>query len=107
MPSRFEGFGMVAAEAMAAGVPLVAAAAGSLPEVVDAPEGGAWCRPGDAAALARRRGVPAATTRPPAGPWGRRPPLRGALPLGNVAREHLDFLGRSTATRRVACSDLS
>jgi glycosyltransferase involved in cell wall biosynthesis len=53
MPSRFEGFGMVAAEAMAAGVPLVAAAAGSLPEVVDAPRGGLTVPPGDARALAR------------------------------------------------------
>lgn len=52
MPSRFEGFGMVAAEAMAAGVPLVAAAAGSLPEVVDAPRGGVLVPPGDAGALA-------------------------------------------------------
>ena len=52
MPSRFEGFGMVAAEAMAAGVPLVAAAAGSLPEVVDAPRGGRLVPAGDAAALA-------------------------------------------------------
>jgi glycogen(starch) synthase len=52
MPSRFEGFGMVAAEAMAAGVPLVAAAAGSLPEVVDAPRGGVTVPAGDARALA-------------------------------------------------------
>jgi glycosyltransferase involved in cell wall biosynthesis len=52
MPSRFEGFGMVAAEAMAAGVPLVAAAAGSLPEVVAPPEGGVLVPPSDAPALA-------------------------------------------------------
>jgi len=52
MPSRFEGFGMVAAEAMAAGVPLVASAAGSLPEVVGAPAGGILVPPGDPAALA-------------------------------------------------------
>jgi glycosyltransferase involved in cell wall biosynthesis len=52
MPSRFEGFGMVAAEAMAAGVPLIAAAAGSLPEVVDAPAGGVLVAPGDSRALA-------------------------------------------------------
>jgi glycogen synthase len=52
MPSRFEGFGLVAAEAMAAGVPLVASAAGSLPEVVDAPAGGVLVPPDDAGALA-------------------------------------------------------
>jgi glycogen synthase len=51
MPSRFEGFGMVAAEAMAAGVPVVASAAGSLPEVVG-PSGGRLVPAGDAAALA-------------------------------------------------------
>ena len=52
MPSRFEGFGMVAAEAMAAGVPVVASDAGSLPEVVDAPEGGILVPSEDPAALA-------------------------------------------------------
>jgi glycosyltransferase involved in cell wall biosynthesis len=52
MPSRFEGFGMVAAEAMAAGVPLIAAAAGSLPEVVSPPAGGVMVPVGDAVGLA-------------------------------------------------------
>ncbi len=52
MPSRFEGFGMVAAEAMASGVPVVAAAAGSLPEVIAPPGGGVLVPAGDAAALA-------------------------------------------------------
>ena len=52
MPSRFEGFGMVAAEAMAAGVPLVATEAGSLPEVVGPPEGGILVPVDDAEALA-------------------------------------------------------
>jgi glycosyltransferase involved in cell wall biosynthesis len=52
MPSRFEGFGMVAAEAMAAGVPVVASDAGSLPEVVDPPSGGVLVPVGDAASLA-------------------------------------------------------
>ena len=56
MPSRFEGFGMVAAEAMAAGVPIVASDAGSLPEVVDAPAGGRLVPVGDAQALAREVG---------------------------------------------------
>ena len=53
MPSRFEGFGMAAAEAMAAGVPLVASDAGSLPEVVDPPRGGVVVPTGDAEAMAR------------------------------------------------------
>jgi glycosyltransferase involved in cell wall biosynthesis len=52
MPSRFEGFGLAAAEAMAAGVPLVASSAGSLPEVVDEPNGGLLVPAGNARALA-------------------------------------------------------
>ena len=52
MPSRFEGFGLAAAEAMAAGVPLIASSVGSLPEVVDAPRGGVLVPPSDPAALA-------------------------------------------------------
>jgi len=53
MPSRLEGFGLAAAEAMAAGVPLVASSAGSLPEVVDAPHGGILVPAGDPKALAK------------------------------------------------------
>jgi len=53
MPSRFEGFGMVAAEAMAAGVPVIASNTGSLPEVVDPPQGGVLVPVGDPIALAR------------------------------------------------------
>jgi glycosyltransferase involved in cell wall biosynthesis len=53
MPSRFEGFGMVAAEAMAAGVPIVAAASGSLPEVLAPPAGGRLVPAGDPRELAR------------------------------------------------------
>jgi glycogen synthase len=52
MPSRFEGFGMVAAEAMAAGVPVVASDVGALPEVLDAPHAGVVVPAGDADALA-------------------------------------------------------
>jgi len=52
MPSRFEGFGMVAAEAMAAGVPVIASDVDALVEVVDPPNGGVVVPVGDAAALA-------------------------------------------------------
>jgi glycogen synthase len=51
MPSRFEGFGMVAAEAMAAGVPLVATRVDALPDVVG-PDGGVLVPAEDAAATA-------------------------------------------------------
>ncbi len=56
MPSRFEGFGLAAAEAMAAGVPLIATSVGSLPEVVDAPRGGVLIPPENPAALADAAG---------------------------------------------------
>jgi len=99
MPSRFEGFGMVAAEAMAAGVPLVAAAAGSLPEVVDAPNGGVLVPPGDARALADA--VEALLDDP-----ARRETLSASARISArrfrweaVADRHFDFLTRLAATR--------
>jgi glycosyltransferase involved in cell wall biosynthesis len=49
-PTLYEGFGLPPLEAMAAGVPVVAARAGALPEVLgDAP---IWCDPLDAASIA-------------------------------------------------------
>lgn len=47
MPSRWEGFGLIAAEAMRAGLPVLAARVGGLPEVVADGETGVLFEPGD------------------------------------------------------------
>ncbi len=52
VPSRFETFGLTALEAMLHGVPVVAAAAGALPELVTHDETGLLVPPGDSGALA-------------------------------------------------------
>jgi glycosyltransferase involved in cell wall biosynthesis len=51
MPSRLEGLAMVPAEAMAAGVPVIAADVGALREVVQPPDGGILIPGDDAGAL--------------------------------------------------------
>lgn len=55
-PSHREAFGLVAAEAMSAGLPVVAAKVGSLPEMVEEGENGFLVDVGDDAALAERIG---------------------------------------------------
>jgi glycosyltransferase involved in cell wall biosynthesis len=52
LPSRQEGFGIVFVEAMAAGLPVVAADAGAAPELVAPEETGLLVQPGDADGLA-------------------------------------------------------
>jgi glycosyltransferase involved in cell wall biosynthesis len=51
MPSRWEGFPLVALEAMRAGLPIIASAVGGLPEIVDDGETGLLIPPNDASAL--------------------------------------------------------
>jgi glycosyltransferase involved in cell wall biosynthesis len=52
VPSRWEGFGLVALEAMAMGIPVVASNASALPEIVAPGQTGLLVSPGDAGELA-------------------------------------------------------
>lgn len=56
LPSRYEAFGLVLLEAMAAGVPIVATRAGAIPDLVEDGETGLLVPPEDAGALARAIG---------------------------------------------------
>jgi glycosyltransferase involved in cell wall biosynthesis len=54
VPSRYETFGLTAAEAMLAGCPLVVSGAGALTELIEAGQNGLVARPGDADDLAEK-----------------------------------------------------
>jgi N-acetyl-alpha-D-glucosaminyl L-malate synthase BshA len=54
LPSATESFGLAALEAMACAVPVIASAAGGIPEVVKNGETGYLAKPGDVAAMAER-----------------------------------------------------
>lgn len=71
-----EQFGMVLAEAMAAGAPIAASTSGAIPEVLDG-SGAALFAPGDSSAIARCLSV---------GPLSRPPGERFAYPPGVVSR---------------------
>lgn len=98
MPSRFEGFGMVAAEAMAAGVPVVAADVDAVPGVIGQ-DGGVLVPREDPAATARavaglidapeRRAALSASARVRARRWS----------WDEVARDHLAWLQRISEGR--------
>lgn len=91
-PSRFEGFPVVPAEAMAAGVPVVATAVGAVDEIIQGPDEGVLIAPDDAdalvAAVARLLDDPGARARISRGA------RTGARRLGwdQVARDHRAFL---------------
>ena len=90
LPSFHEGYGMVFAEAMAYGLPLIATAAGAIPETVSL-EAALLVPPGDSAALARalRRVIaePALAARARCGVTrGGRSPTRMAESDGRVGK---------------------
>ncbi|HEX8271971.1 MAG TPA: glycosyltransferase [Longimicrobiaceae bacterium] len=107
MPSRLEGLPMVPAEAMAAGVPVVAASVGAVPEVVDPPRGGILVPPDDPAALA------AAALRLLDDPAARAATSASArvsaerFSWDSVAERHLEFLQRIAADSRGTSSPSS
>jgi len=54
LPSATESFGLAALEAMACGVPVIASAAGGIPEVVDDGKTGFLAPPGEVTTMAAR-----------------------------------------------------
>ncbi len=92
LPSLHEGLGVAALEAMAAGRPVIASAAGGLAEVVIAEETGLLVPAGDARALA------AALAR-----LARDTTLRGRLGAAGAARVRRHFTAAAMAEGTLAC----
>ncbi len=92
LPSRQEGFGIVFLEAMGAGLPIVAARAAAVPEVVPDGECGILVAPGDAPALAEalQRLLAEPNERRRLGEEGRRRVARYGAPI--VAAQFLDAI---------------
>ncbi|HXE54161.1 MAG TPA: glycosyltransferase family 4 protein [Tepidisphaeraceae bacterium] len=105
-PSRYETFGIAAAEAMMAGCPLVVGGAGALTELVQDQQNGLVARPGDAADLADK--VMSLLRNPPfaarLGEQAARDAMQRYAPA-IVAQQTLDFyrkvLGRRAADKQV------
>src|SRR6185312_6514335 len=93
LPSRQEGFGIVLLEAMAAGLPVVAARAAAIPEVVPEPLCGCLFEPGNEADLAHTLDalLGDATVRRDQSATARRHAARFDAPL--VAAQFLHALG--------------
>lgn len=98
VPSRWEGFGLVAAEAMRAGLPVIASNVGGLAEVVADGETGLLFTPGDDDALANAIRSLSQPERRRMGPAGR----RRFLELFTIERAHeeLSALYRNLTARR-------
>jgi glycosyltransferase involved in cell wall biosynthesis len=87
LPSVQEGFGIVFLEAMAAGLPIVAAASAAVPEVVPDGQAGALVPPGDVPALVEALAALLAS-----------PPLRARL--GSFGRSHVSRYDWDTVAAR-------